>query len=307
MIYIFGCSVCKWFWPMWPDWLKAYGHQVRNFAYPGYGSQNVYWNLVNTLDDIDKEWCSYDEVIIIWPAAHRIMQWYDQEWVDTQDVRGFFPNDEGRIWFSKEPFLGMYRTHPDYPKSLAHGIIENINLIYQTQTLLEHRGIKYRMAFNQNQWLDVRPIYRPEFQLTYGDRTRLNDGERAMAQHILNIEPVSKMVDRIDWHKFIGTVDDPRDPDSDHYQGIWEFFISKKEYVMYKHDTDHHACAVAQHDYALQKILHQDADQGHLRQLSLDISRDCMSMEIPAIDLAGEAESELMLAQYRTQLTQHGN
>jgi hypothetical protein len=290
--------MCKWHWPTWADWLSAYGKQVKNLSYTGYGSQNVYWNLINSIDEMTSD----DEVIIMWPSNHRIMQWYDPEWVATNDAKGFFPNQQGDLWFSEaESLLGLYMTHPDYQLSFTHGIIDNINLIYVTQLLLKERNIKHRMSFSQNLWFDARPIYHPVFKTTFQDRSKILPTEEKLAENILNLSPVGKLLDKIDWSVFVDGITNARN--TQQYIGIWEYFISKKEYIINKHDTDQHPCPLAHHDFALEKILgHDPIVHGDKRELAAQISADCMSMEIPKMNFIGKASEELLLPKYQKAL-----
>lgn len=297
MIYVFGCSMCNWHWPTWVDWLSAYGKKVKKLSYTGYGSQNLYWTLLEHIDDITED----DSVIMLWPSNHRIMQWYDQEWVSTRDVWGFFPNEQGDLWYTdKQPWIGLYRTHPDYQQSLTQGIIDNLNLPYQCQLLLEQRGIKYTMGYTQNVWLDVRPKYKPEFQVTYKDRNKISDQELELANNIISMSPINKLMNNINWDNFID-VGNPLNPKE--YSGIWEYFISKKEYIIYKHETDQHPCPLAHHDYALEKILGIDPiENGTLRKLAEQISADCMEIEIPPMNFIGRPNDDLLLSKYKDQL-----
>ena len=293
MIYIFGCSMCKWHWPTWADWLSAYGHQVKNLAYTGYGSQNLYWTLLENIDEITPD----DRVIILWPSNHRIMQWYDKEWIADRDVWGFFPNGEGKLWYTEEePWIGLYRTHPNYQQSLTQGIIDNLNIPHQAQLLLEQKGIQYTMGYTQNVWLDVRPKYQPEFKLTFSDRNKITKRELELANHIMSLKPIRKLMDKIKWENFI----DIGDPfNAEEYRGIWEYFISRREYIIYKHDTDQHPCPLAHHDYALEKILKVDPMAGSLRDTAARISEDCMSMEIHQMDFVGQTDQELLLPKFK--------
>lgn len=293
MIYIFGCSMCKWHWPTWANWLSAYGYQIKNLAYTGYGSENIYWSLINHIDDLTPD----DEVIISWPSNHRIMQWYDKEWISSRDVWGFFPNREGKLWYTEEePWLGLYRTHPDYLFSFSHGVIENLKHIHHAQLLLDSKNIKYKMAFPQNLWINASPKYEPTFRSTFQDKNKVSEKEKVLANNIMLLAPISNLMKKINWDRFID-VDDPFDAEK--CLGIWEYFISKKEYIIYKHDTDQHPCPLAHHDYALEKILEIDPESGSLRDLAKRISEDCMSMDIPQINFIGKAEEELLLPRFK--------
>jgi len=299
MIYTFGCSLCKWYWPTWSDWLKHYGgHDVKNLGRAGIGPHNIYWTLVNTIDDMTED----DEVIIMWMHSHRMMQWYDQRWIEEKDVWGFFPNQDGDLWYTKDQkWLGLYRTHPEHLFSLAHGIIETINLIHICQNMLTLRGIKYRMVFGQNLWLDVRPEYGEKFRMTWHDRDNLNDKEKELALGIMALDPVTKLIDRIDWSSFVDGPSDIRNPST--WNGLMEYISLRKEYIALKHTTDNHPSAIVHHDYALEKFLDLDPLSGQHRSLALDISEDAQDIEIPDFEeFVSPAEGDILLTKYKERL-----
>jgi len=278
MIYTFGCSMTKYFWPMWPEWLQVYQDQpVRNLAYKGYGSQNIYWNIVDLIDTFTEN----DHLMIMWPNNHRITLWYDREWIDKNDVLGFFPDTDGKLWFTEDvPYTGLYRTHPDFMTSMNNMIIDNFNTIYQTQLLLESKNIKYTMLFTQNPWIDARPEYRgTNYRATHDRHTYITDEEIDRANKILKLKPIKKLISLINWKHILPKVNDPFDPTD--IQGIWEYFVSNKEYVVLTHDYDQHCPPLAFHDFALEIILKQDPTTGKYRNLARQMSEELQSAEIP--------------------------
>lgn len=292
MIYTFGCSVTKWHWPTWADWLGVYQGSVTNLAYKGYGNDNIYWTLLNRLKTINRE----DHVIIMWSQNHRFGVWYDNDWVLEKDMAGFFPDTQGRIWFSNnEPYRGLYRTHPDYQLSLTHMIISELQTIYNTQLLLENHGCNYTMMFVHNPFLDCRPIYKPKFEFVWHKKEIISEKEVQFAKQVLDLEPVQNIVNLIDWKKFADVPKNPFDPKC--YSGMWEYFFNKKDYLIYSHDHDPHPVALTQHDFALEKILQQDPKQGKFRSVAIDISKEAMSMAIPEFnddDYVAEPEAKLL-------------
>ena len=276
MIYTLGCSLVKWYWPTWADWLEVYGQPVTNLGYNGYCNNQMYWILVDRIKDLKKD----DHVIIMWPHTFRIVNWYDREWVDENDVLGFFPKTNGKLWFTKNtPYMGMYRLHPDRLVSLSHGIIEAFNTILQTQMLLDSVGCTYTMTYSQNLWVDARPTYKPTFKTRWNELTQLSDKELSLAKQLLELDPLRNILERIKWETVI---DAPTNLDDiSQYAGLWEYFLREKEYVMYKHDSSNHPPAIAHHDWAVEKILKLDPKTAKHRQTAKQISFDAMSMPIP--------------------------
>ena len=277
MIYTFGCSTTKWVWPTWADWLSAYGHEVTNLAYRGYSNQNIYWAIMDRIQTFTPE----DHIIIIWTQNHRINLWYDQTWIHEKDCLGFFPDTEGKLWYTQDdPYLGMYRTHPDYQTSFTHMVIDQFQPILQTQLLLDRIGCKYTMLFAINPWSDCRPVFKPQYKIqNWDNRQGLTKEETAHAKKIININPIRNLLGEINWDKFIDAPGDPLNPKD--YTGLCEYFFTKKEFVILKHSVDHHPNPLAHHDYLLEKILKQDPKQGKYRDLAEKMSIESMDMEIP--------------------------
>jgi hypothetical protein len=277
MIYTFGCSVTKWHWPTWSDWLSVYSGPVTNFAYKGYGNDNIYWTLIDKLESITAN----DQVIIMWSQNHRQTVWYDNEWVEQKDIQGFFPNQEGKIWYSSDNgnYLGLYRTHPEYQQSLAHMIVSELNTIYNTQQILNSHGCDYTMMFVHNPFLDCRPVYRPKFEFVWHKKDIISDKEITFANSVINLGPVKKIVQKIDWTKF---AEPPENVfDAKDYTGMWEYFFNKKEYLIYSHDSDPHPVPLTHHDFLIEKILKQDLKQSKHRDAAVEISKMAMTMPIP--------------------------
>lgn len=276
MIYVLGCSMSKWYWPTWVDWLRLYDQPVVNLANKGYGNQNIYWNLVNASDKITPN----DTVNIMWTENHRIGLWYDKEWIDNKDVLGFFPDTQGRLWYSKHtPYTGFYRSHPDLYTSFTNMIVETLQIILQTQLLLDRIGCDYVMHSGKNIWSDGRPIFLPKFQTTYQHKHGISQEELKIANNAMSLEPVHKLIGLIDWSRFLPKIDNPYDATQS--KGIWEYFINNKEYVLLKHETDHHPNTLAHHDYALEIILRQDPKQGRHRQLARKIAEETTVYPVP--------------------------
>ena len=271
MIYVFGCSMTKWYWPTWADWLKKYSNSdVRSLAYSGYGPTNLYWNLLNNIGSMSDQ----DQVIMMWPHSHKNMQWYDKEWVHANDVYDFFPDSSGKMWFG-EDFMGLYRTHPDKLHSLTDNIISLFRDIFNAQQLLKQKNISYKMCFTQNPWIDARPSYQPKFQTVWSDKNHITKDEILRAKRIMSLDPVQKLLEMIDWSSMIDVGSDHLDPSG--YGSFWSFYLSKKEYVLYANEHDNHPTSLAHHDYC-SKFLNISNDY---RDLAIQCSEEAMHMPIP--------------------------
>jgi len=277
MIYVLGCSMAKWYWPTWADWLTVYDQPVTNLANKGYGNQKIYWSLVDASDKITAN----DTVNIMWAENHRIDLWYDQAWVDEKKVHDFFPDTDGKLWYTNNdsPYVGLYRTHPDFYTSFTNMVIETLQIIFQTQLLLNRIGCKYVMHSSKNLWCDGRPIFLPKYQTTYQHKHDISEEELEIARKIMALEPVHKLINMIDWSKFLCGIDNPFDAKQS--KGIWEYYINNKEYVVLKHETDHHPNSLAHHDYALELILGQDPKKGRYKQLAKEIAEGAMTYPVP--------------------------
>jgi len=270
----------KWYWPTWADWLRIYGHPVTNLAYTGYGNNHQEWILFEHCDKMTSD----DHVIIMWPPGHRIMQWYDREWVDQMGCAEFFPDTDGHFWFTQsQPWTGLYRTHPEHPFSLTHSIIQGFLTILHTQKILEKIGCQITMAFVQNPWLDSRPTHFPTFQLRWHLLNQISEREIKISKDIWQITPFQNLMEQINWSYFI---DVPNNLKNVHqYRGIWEFFLQDREYVVYKHEEDHHPTSIAHHDWALKNILKMNPKTGQHRDLAKHISKESMVTDIPKFGL----------------------
>jgi len=276
MIYTFGCSMTKWYWPTWADWLQIYDQPVTNLANKGYGNQNIYWTLINLTDKLTKD----DTVNIMWAENHRLDLWYDRSWIDEKDVLGFFPDTKGRLWFTnRSAYTGLYRTHPDLYTSFTNMVIETLQIIFQTQLLLDCIGCKYVMHSSKNLWCDGRPVFLSRYQTTYQHKYGISEEELEIAKDIMSLEPIEKLIGLIDWSKFLCDVKDPYDAKQS--RGIWEYYINNKEYVVLAHETDHHPNSLAHHDYALEMVLKQDPKQGQYRKLAKSIAEETMAYPVP--------------------------
>jgi len=305
MIYTFGCSVAKWYWPTWSDWIDVYRGPVINSAFKGYCNDNIYWELINKLDQINKD----DQVIIMWTQSHRLGVWYDKNWIDQKDVLGFFPDTDGKLWYSESaPYIGMYRTHPDYQLSLTHMIISKLQLIYNTQLLLDTHGCDYTMLSVHNNFVDCRPIHTPAFKVTWDKKGFITEKERELGNAILKLQPVKNLVTRINWNKF---VDQPKNLyDAASYTGMWEYYFNKKEYLIYSHDNDPHPMPLTHHDYAVEKILKQDPKKAKYRKFAEEFSKQAMSMHIPEFtqfDFVAPSDTPLLDKRFSEQINELRN
>jgi hypothetical protein len=276
MIHVFGDSLCKYFWPTWPNWIEKYtGEEVNNLSYPGYGAGNVYWNLIDAIPNITPT----DKVIIMWTQNHRIVQWYEREWIDKKDALGFFPNNDGKLWFG-EDYLGLYRTHPDHLHSFTDGVIQLFNFILNAQLLLESKNIEYQMVFSCNPWIDNRPAYEPKFKVNvhkWFENEKIKEDEIRHATKVLNLSPVKNIVNSIKWDKFFETPDNPFNPKE--YGNFWDIQTERvKEYVAVQHERDCHPSPLVHHDYAV-KLL--GIEKPHLRDLAIKVAEDAITTPIP--------------------------
>ena len=304
MIYTFGCSATKWHWPTWADWLEVYAGPVTNCGYKGYSNDNIYWTLLEKILGISPN----DHVIIMWTQNHRMSTWYDEDWINEKDVKGFFPNTNGKLWFTEsQDYRGMYRTHPDYQPSLTQFVVNQFQTIYNTQLLLEKHNCNYTMLFFHNPFLDCRPKYLPDFQIVWDKKTTtgITKEEIDFAKHVLSLKPIKKLFDLINWDKFETAPNDRFEPTD--YSGIVEYAINKK-YLLYSHDNDPHPVALASHDFALEKILKVDPRFGQHRNTAIDISRQAMTIEIPKFteyDYVADPTDKLLDSQFYNILNKH--
>ena len=253
MIYTLGCSFTKWFWPTWADWLQEYQGPVTNLAWPGASNETMYWELLNRSDTIT----THDQVYIMLTGNNRASTWYDKEWIEHNDVMGFFPNQDGQLEFGVDKWRGMYRLHPDHDVSLTEMIINNFNVIFQMQNLLENIGCNYKFVFWQNPWFDIRPVIKPNWQYSWPSKNTLTTVEFNTAQSILKILPVRKLLCLIKWQNFYLSPSNVFDPLT--YSGMWEYRNKKlknPEHVKYAH-TDPHPDSLIQHDFLTEIMLNK--------------------------------------------------
>ena len=274
MIYTLGCSFTKWHWPTWSDWLSVYDEQpVTNWAYPGFTNELIYQTLLANLDTIK----STDRVYIMWTGNNRVCQWYDQAWVDQADCAGFFPDPAGHVWVgSGQPWQGLYKTHPDYLPSLTHMMVDNLVIMFNTQLLLKSIGCDYRMMFWQNPWLDTRDTFKPSFSVGWNSTQHITAKEIAQAKIIMSMPTVSKILKHMDWSRVVDAPVDATDPVQ--YRGLWEFGLSRPEFLDCNHPVDHHPNAFTHHEWMATKML--TVDSRH-RQQARDIAVQAQDLTVP--------------------------
>ena len=293
MNYALGCSFTKWHWPTWADWLAGYQGPVTNWAYPGYNNQLIYWLLMDRLGQLS----AGDHVYIMWTENNRIPQWYDSEWIDNNNCRGFFPDNDGKLWFGQDKDMGLFRTHPEHQFSQTHNIIETFKTVLDTQQLLESLDINYTMMFMRNPWVDVRPVYGDKFITNWDKKTGFSTADHELAEKILSMEPITNLLGMIDWNKFVEDVA-VFNPES--YTGLWEYYLSKKELVLLKHNSDAHPNALAQHDYLTEKILKQGSNLDKLKVTAEKMAKNSIDMPIPpwtTEDFIGSPDKEIFNTQ----------
>jgi hypothetical protein len=274
MIYTLGCSFTKWYWPTWADWLSVYQHQpVTNLAYVGYTNDMIYYQLLAMRDKLTAN----DQVLIMWTGSNRICQWYDHHWIDQHNIKGFFPSQEGKLWFGdQEPWHGLYKTHPDHQPSLTHMLAHSIDIWHKTQLLLDSIGVPYKMMFWQNPWADVRETWHPSYLQTWHTKQRIGPKEIDLAKKTMSIQPIQNQLSNIDWKKFVCAPEDLLDPVC--WKGLWEFVLEHKELVLASHVTDPHPNSLAHHDWLTNRVLGVDPV---LRSAAIEISKHSSEMEIP--------------------------
>lgn len=281
MIYTFGDSFTKWHWPTWSDWLASYTtHPVANLAYPGNTNSSIYNQLLILKNRLTK----HDSVYIMWTGSNRVCEWYDQEYVDAKDRRRFLPNTNGDLWFSKQPYLGLYKTHPDALPSFSQMVINNFDIILKTQWLLNQIGCDYKMMFWQNPWLDTREQFVPVYCHTWQNKYNMTKIEIDQAQAIIELDPVAGMLSLINWDKFAVKPCNPLLPKT--YSGLWEFVLDNKELVTMSHNTDHHPNTLAHHDWTVLHLL--PGCNPILRVDAVDLAKELKSMPIPEHDRTSE-------------------
>jgi hypothetical protein len=280
MIYTFGSSLTKYYWPTWADWLNVYQGPVTNLAFPGYDCSKVYWSLLDNVKNINSD----DQVYIMWPGNTTTTVWYDREWVEKNNCHGFFPNPQGDLWYTQDvAWMGLYKQHPDHLTSFTHLLIQNIQCMLYSQILLEKTGCKYTMLFNLNPWIDIRPVYGEKYTMIWDKILNISDDTVKEAKNIIDMSPVKYLMSLINWDNVIEV---PTNLQSlEKYKGLWEYDILNKEYVTMKNNNDMHPSSLAHHDYLLEKILKQDPKEGIYRNQALDISNRCMNTIMPTFEV----------------------
>jgi hypothetical protein len=186
---------------------------------------------------------------------NRVCAWYDNDWIEKNNCRGFFPNNNKHLEHGSDPWRGLYRLHPEHDVSLTHMIVDNFNIIYQMQLLLDTIGCKYHMMFWQNPWYDVRPQFEPSWKSIWADKSKLTKQDVATAEAVLQLKPMQSLLTAIDWDKFYLRPTDALNPIT--YSGMWEYKVKKQttvEYMDYVHD-DPHPDAVIHHDFCVDVLL----------------------------------------------------
>jgi hypothetical protein len=289
MIYTLGCSFTKWHWPTWSDWLAVYSNNpVTNLAYPGHTNSLIYYTLLDRLSTIDTS----DHIYIMWTGNNRVCEWYDQSWVDKKNCAGFFPDNNKQLWFSSgQPYQGLYKSHPDYQPSLSEMIIDNFDIVFKTQILLDKIGCNYHMMFWQNPWLDTREKFTPSYRSLWQTKTQISLQEQRFSENLLKIKPFRNLLENINWSKFAMAPKDITDPSL--YSGLWEYTINSKELVSFNHDTDPHPNTLAHHDWLTQHVMPQNPVH---RPIAQKIAKITQNIEIPtwsAIDAIRGADITL--------------
>lgn len=276
MIYTFGSSLSKYYWPTWADWLELYKGPTSNLAYTGYDNQKIYWSIVDKLKDLTAD----DEIYIMWNGNLTMSFWYDAEWIKKHDCWGFFPNEQGELWYTGQTkWHGLYKQHPDHAVSFTHLLVSNLQCILDTQLLLDRMGCKYTMMWNLNPWVDIRPEYGENYKTIWNTIVNVKPEAVVAAARLLEFSPIRQLTQLIDWTKCLGV---PADiGDLVNYDGIWEYTFDKKEYVALQNSNDMHPIPLAHHDYLLEKVLGLDPLTGKHRELAIQISKECSVMDIP--------------------------
>lgn len=291
MIYTLGCSFTKYYWPTWSDWLGHYTQSpVANMAYPGFTNDLIYNQILSRYQYITPN----DRVYVMWTGANRHCQWYDQEWIHQHNVSSWFPDSNGHLWFTAQPWQGLFKTHPEFDPSLTHMLIHTFDTIFKTQKLLDTIGCDYKMMFWQNPWLDTREQRHPRYVMQWNLKQYISRREVQHAVSVMAIEPVQQLLKLIDWTKFIDAPVNINDPET--YRGLWEYLLDSRELVSANHDRDPHPNPLCHHDWTVHKILNTD---GHSRQRAEYIADQAKNLVIPAWNSRVALDGEnLLLNQY---------
>jgi|SaaInlStandDraft_4_1057021.scaffolds.fasta_scaffold31804_2 hypothetical protein len=274
MIYTFGCSFTKWYWPTWSDWLARMSNEpLTNIAWPGLSNETIYWELLNA--DIKKT----DTVYIMLTGNDRTSVWYDDEWIATNDCRGFFPRRDGKLECSNTQWQGLYRTHPEFELSITHMMVSCFSVILQMQLFLNAIGCEYTMLFWQNPWHDTRPIKTPEWQVTWDNKGSLSKKDITRHDELVKNKYVLNLLHKIDWVKFRFNGEfNVSIPQS--YDGLWEYTLFNIAYDEYWNKFDNHPNTLAHYDY-LQEIILGSETSGIARDVAKNKAIDYKNFELP--------------------------
>jgi len=274
MLYTFGDSFTKWYWPTWSDWLGKYaGQSVNNLAYPGFTNTLIYHQLLSLKQTLTPQ----DAVYIMWTGSNRVCEWYDQDYVKQEQCEGFFPPTQGQLWFSQQPWQGLYKTHPKHLPSITDMIINNFDIMLKTQWLLDSVGCDYHMMFWQNPWLDTRETFVPTYKGSWDSKHNITKVELDRAYRLLQLEPVQAMIKSLNWNQFANAPTDINNPD--HYQGLWEFTLGSRALVDFNHASDPHPNTLAHHDWAVRYLV---PGANHHRDLAQQLAVDTQNIPIPS-------------------------
>lgn len=273
MIYTLGDSFTKWWWPTWSDWLGKYTNQpIANLAYPGFTNTLMYYQLLALKQNLS----SQDTVYIMWTGSNRVCEWYDQEYIEQEQCKGFFPPTQGQLWFSKQPWQGLYKTHPNHLPSITNMIIDNFDIMLKTQWLLDSIGCDYYMMFWQNPWLDTRETFVPTYKGSWDSKNNITKVELDRAHQLLQLEPLQAIIKSLNWNRFVNAPVDISDPE--HYQGLWEFTLDDRTLVTLNHTSDPHPNALAHHDWTVRYLVQ---GTNHHRDLAHQLALDTQNIPIP--------------------------
>jgi hypothetical protein len=274
MIYTFGDSFTKFHWPTWSDWLSKYTNEpVTNLAYIGYHNQLNYNLILERAGEITAN----DTVYVMWNGGSQPGSWYDQEWVDNNDRRGFFPTPSGDLHFSTKPWQGMWSTHPECMPSFTEMMINDFDVFLKTQMLLDRIGCKHFMMFGKNPWLDVRAKYKPTYERNWHTKHFISKEELARANDIISLSPMRSMIDLINWDCVINAPKDPTDPGS--YHGLWEYMLSDKSAFILNHNNDHHPNTLIHHNWVVEHMVCTNSPA--YKQEAEDLANQYQSIHIP--------------------------
>jgi hypothetical protein len=236
----------------------------------------------------------------MWNGALTLSVWYDQEWIRKHDCWGFFPNEQGDLWYTTDtPWQGLYKQHPIHSASLTQLFVSNLECILKTQLLFDRIGCGYVMFYNLNPWIDIRPIYGKDYETIWDKILTVDKNTVNIAAKTIQLSPIAETMKLVDWTRFKGTPADPTNLEI--YKGLWEYTLANKEYVTLQNKFDMHPIPLAHHDYLLEEILGVDPKQGVYRSQALEMSRQCTHMKVPdwqTKDHTATPDTEMLLPQF---------